>query len=225
MTPAALSPRSQVIDLTMDDDYTSFLANMQREHNPDIDFDLTSAPASPAVVVKVEDVDSDDELPDMTVEAAIDIANKTTTPPLTTPAIQPKRGPQGRGRHNIADLSTIGQSHVRAPDAGPALNKDNTFTKTTKTYEAIRQMAINRPAYEKDITQEELKDAFKSFTNRQCKPVLDEFDREYKWSLTGVNTLMHTHQFLAVGAMRRRENGDATPHGGILADAMGFGSE
>jgi len=153
---------------------------------------------------------------------------------------QAKRtGPMGRGRHEVADISSFDITSFF-----DCLNLEGftdvpprTFRETKNRAEAINELIDEAPEHKKDITKSEMNLYLRSFTLRMS-PTLENGDR--RWKVKGLLTPLHTYQAIGAGRIRylekRKTKGtspgsnvdiakDEKQHsGGILADQMGLGS-
>jgi len=98
------------------------------------------------------------------------------------------------------------------------------FTATTRRTDMLRQFMRSVPKAERiegDMTYKKLQALFPSFYSSRSLHSASKGG----FILRGMTSVLMWHQLAGVSLMRDREKSQTEPHGGILADEMGFGSK
>ncbi|KAF2129498.1 hypothetical protein P153DRAFT_340405 [Dothidotthia symphoricarpi CBS 119687] len=124
--------------------------------------------------------------------------------------------------HAMKQASSLLGANVFEQQAGPDAMEQPTFTSTRRKADALKELIASVPLGDKKAARGDmvgLLAATKDFNGRgSVKP-----HGNSGWMVKGMKTSLKPYQVMGTAFMRRRENDEQEPRGGLMADQMGLG--
>lgn len=150
--------------------------------------------------------------------------SKTQTPKKVAAKGSRKSAKDKRLTENaLKQVSSLFTSNVFQQQASADAMEQPTFTTTRRKHDALKELIASVPLGDRKIARSDMNvllAATKDFNGRgSVKP----HGSNGGWMVKGMKTTLRPHQVLGTSFMRRRENDEQEPKGGLMADQMGLG--